>query len=118
MDVIIFLAYLIIAIQSIVCKCTSLAVLSALCLVSLFFIVAAPSLPGWLRFLIGTFVIGLLGGFMWDALRQNALYLGRISEYRYVALEAGIVLLLNVLALLPGGKKQEKAVPAKEVSDG
>ena len=87
-----FLAFFFIALQAILCKCDILGMLAALCLLSSFIMLVAPEMRWWLRILV-----------YWAGW-YDMLYLGRISEYRYAAIEASAIIVLHFLALLPEGK--------------
>lgn len=113
MWVVSFLAFFFIALQAIICKCDLLGMLAALCLLSSFVMVGAPDMRWWLRVLVSAIPVALLCILVYWAGWLDMLYLGRISEYRYAAIEASAIIILHFLALLPEGKlKQNQSASA------
>lgn len=115
-----FLAFFFIALQAIICRCDILGMLSVLCLGSSLLLTFVPEMRWWLRILVSAIPVALLCILVYWAGWLDMLYLGRISEYRYAAIEASGIIILHFLSLLPEGRLQHtpSASPAPSEAEG
>lgn len=109
-----FLAFFFISIQALVTRCAILGMLAFLCLISCIYLILVPKLPYWARLLAGAIPVTLLCLIVYHAGWLDMLYLGRIPEYRYAAIESSAMILVNFTSFIPEGKiKKHHSASAK-----
>lgn len=113
MELIMALAFCATAIQGIMCRCDLLGILGAVCFLSSLLLAFYPYIARWAKIMGSVFIIVFLALIIYYAGWLDQLYLGNISEYRFVAIEAALALILNAFAFIPVKKKdvlQKKVV--------
>ena len=100
-SIISYLLCLVTMIQAAATRCDLVFFLALVCLATAILLVLMPKMPGWLKALSIGLIVGLLAGVVYFAGVYDMLYLGRIAEYRYAAVEAALMLCLSMVSLLP-----------------
>lgn len=101
MSMIAFLGFFLCTLQAFVCRCTALGMLALICLISSLQFAATVEQSWWIRALTGLIPMTMLGFLICRTGQLDALYLGRISEYRFVIIEASVMFILHLINLFP-----------------
>ncbi len=100
-SIISYLLFFVTMIQAATTRCDLVFALAAVCLITFILLALMQKMPRWLKFLCIGLIVGLLAGIVYFAGIFDMLYLGRIAEYRYAAVEAALMLCLSMVSLLP-----------------
>lgn len=88
-------------IQAATTRCDLVFFLALVCLATAILLLLIPQMPQWLKAMSIGLITGMLAGVIYFAGVYDMLYLGRIAEYRYAAVEAALMLCLSMVSLLP-----------------
>lgn len=117
MAAIVFLVFFVSALQAMICRSMILGMLALVCLLSSILLQCVEERPRWVRLLAVTVPIILLSIIIQRAGWYDALYMGKIAQYRVAAINAALLIGGHILFLMPKSSKERGVKETQDISE-